>query len=279
MNEIILWWVIRIGLLTIGIAWLISFLVKKRMSRDAAEEILQTTTALYSTRHNFHTVSPSDFPDLDIAYYDRMQAWFTHHGFRHMGDIEDTTLSQKMPRARAFIRCMLSTDGAIAVGIYDIRLRGLFRLMQIVGLLSRNMKTIDIETEFSDGTFITTSNCLGDDPTTPPPEIHKRLHPRDTSPDELLWSHQGAVRQAVDSRPGLSALSFSTLDEMLESQHRQQELKNAHQASIGYMDRQELMKIADGKSTAAAEAVADEIEQLKTQREADGEETDISHTR
>jgi hypothetical protein len=275
MNELIVWWVIRIGILIIGIVWLISFLVKKRMSRDAAEEILETTTALYSTRHNFRTVSPTDFPDLDIAYYDRMQAWFTHHGFRHMGDIEDTTLSQKMPNARAFIRCMLSADGATTVGIYDVRFGGLFRLMQMVGLLSRNMKTIDIETEFSDGTFITTSNCLGDDPTTPPPEIHKRLHPRDTSPDELLWSHQEAVRQALEGKPGLSALAFSTLDEMLESQHRQQELKNAHQASIGYMDRQELMKIADGKSTVAAQAVADEIEQIKAERETDDEDASI----
>ncbi len=265
MHDIVVW-VMRTALVVAVVSWLITLLLRRFTPRDAAKNILETSRGLYSGRHEYRVVSPSEFAGLDIDYYDWMQQFLAGYGFRHVADIENVTLARKMPQARAFIRSMLSRDGTVTAGIYDVRFGGLMRLLQMLHMLPRDVRSLDLETELSDGTFITTSNSLGADRTSSPPQIRKLQYPRTTPPAELLDLHWQAVQESLAQRPGVAPIAFSTFEELLEAQHRQQELKNAHYASIGYMDRAELMGIADGKTSATTQAVADEIEAIKAER-------------
>lgn len=266
MHEIIVW-IMRAALVVALVSWLVGLLLRRHTARNTAESVLQTTRDLYSGRHEYRIVSPSEFAGSDIGYYDWMQAFLESYGFRHIADIENVTLARKMPQTRAFIRSMLSADGTVTAGIYDVRLGGWMRLLQLLHALPRDLRTLDLETEFSDGTFVMTSNSLGADNTSSPPQIRKQQYPRATGPADLLSFHQRAVGEALTQRPDVAPLALSTFDDLLASQHRQQDLKNAYAVSIGFMDRAELMRIADGQSTGAARAVADEIETIKAKRD------------
>ena len=266
MHDTIVW-VARIAFAVMVISWLISWLLSRLGPRRSAKAILDTQKKLYSERHEYRTVSAHDFRDLDLAYYDETQAWLEAQGFRHLGDVENVTLARTMPRARAFIRSMVSADGTISAGVYDVRLKSWMRLLQRLFVLPRDMRTLDLETELSDGTFVATSNNLGADAMTPPPGLDRSLYPRETLPEELLSCHTRAVKQALASSPGVTAVAHRTLDELLEAEHRLQAMKNAHRKSIGYVDRRELARIDGGKNPQAAQELADEIEAIKAEED------------
>jgi hypothetical protein len=78
----------------------------------------------------------------------------------------------------------------------------------------------------------------------------------------LLKLHREQVEQAIRRDPSLQPLRVHTLDDLIASQHRLQAIKNAHKASIGYMDAKEFRQIA-GSDSAAARDLAAEFERRR----------------
>jgi hypothetical protein len=255
-------WILMAGLS--GLVLLLLFRrPRTRTPRQAAEHILEQQKAVYGGRHEFCEVSPRDFPGLDLTHYDATRDALARKGFRVLGDIEDLTLSRQFPALRTFVRVLAGPDGTVSAGIYNIRLRGFQRVLQIFGSLPRDLRTVGFETALDDGTFVGTSNALGADRTGDVPGILRFQLPRGTPAAEILARHEASVREALAARPGASPRRVASLNDALEIQHHVQELKNAHRQSMGYMDREELERIAGPRLQGEAEAVADEIEKIK----------------
>jgi hypothetical protein len=259
-------WIFRAALIAAALLWLMFWWLTRELATDpkeAADDIVRMQKALYARPHEFRIVQPREFRDVDHDFYDRVRKYFEREQqFRHLADIEDLTATREFPKMRTFLRVMVGDAGATQVACYHLKMRGVFRLMQIVGALPKNVKTIDLETEMSDGTFIVTANAEGVDTTGAVAGVARFLHPRETTPADLLEMHRQQVQQACRRDPGLQPVRVNTLDDLIASQHRLQAIKNAHKAAMGYMDAKELRQIA-GEDSQAVRDLAAEFERRK----------------
>ena len=258
-------WVFRGAMIALAMLWLGFWWLTRDLAtdpKDAADDIVRMQKALYAQQHEYRVVRPSEFRDVDIAFYDATQKTFEREQFRFLGDIEDVTATREFPKMRTFLRLMVGDSGTIQLACYHLKMRGFLRLLQLVGALPKNVKTVDLETEMSDGSFIVTANAEGVDTTGAVPRVARFLHPRETEPLELLARHREQIQQACRREPGLAPVHVNTLDELIASQHRLQAIKNAHKASMGYMDAKELRQIA-GEDSPAVRDLAAEFERRK----------------
>lgn len=231
-----------------------------------AEELLDMLLMTYSSNHEYAEVDPDDFKYLDLKYYERTWEKLRDEGFRFLGDIEDVTLSQVHPRMRSFIRCLVSGDGSVMAGIYHVRPRGWWRVLVWFGLLKQT-RVLDLETEFTDGCFVCTSNAEQAAMMTLPDELMPEFYGDITEPAELLEIHKRWVGEYLSQTDGVGCVIVRSLRDGLASQDRMTALKAAHRDEIkGGLLPEEMDRIAEGKLEVGRDALA------KMQEAEDGKE-------
>jgi hypothetical protein len=125
----------------------------------------------------------------------------------------------------------------------------------------KEIRIADVTTEFTDGTFAITSNTKEIDMMTPPPAINSSKHPLETDAFALLDIHERRKAALLAAKPGAACVVINTIDEALESERRQQAVKNAFRKQIDYLDASEVRDIAKTVGTGDAE-VGDEFPEL-----------------
>jgi hypothetical protein len=224
--------------------------VKPDASEAAARNILDQNKAIYASGpHEMRTVSPAEFPNLDHSFYDSFRDHFAAHGFRFVWDREDMTLTRVFPHQRTFIRVLLGADGTIMAGAYHIR------------NLSPEVRNMGLETEFSDGTFVTTSTAK--DKALPVPGIDAKRYPATTPPDELLHIHKERVAQKLRSDADITAVSIRNGDECVQSQRRQQAIRAKHKQATGLVGAEDLKKIKGRQLLPHEQKIVAELERIK----------------
>jgi hypothetical protein len=228
----------------------------RKAQRAAAKRVMELNKAIYSSQpHEYRMVDPSEFPELDHDFYDRTRSWFEGQGFRFLGDRQNLTLSRIAPHSRTFTRVMVSAEGTICGEAHHMKLK------QVRGFPAE-VKTIDLETEFSDGTFITTSNAFVAARTLPVPGIEAERFSAETSPDELLRIHRERLARAVEARPYLTASKLQTMEDVIWFQRRMQAVKAKHKQSIGYASVESIEKAAGRPLGEPERHFAAELEKL-----------------
>lgn len=235
----------------------------------AAEELAQLQKNLYSGAHAYRAATPADMRGLDARFYDSTTAALTAAGYRHLADVVDETGARAARWARAVIRVMLSSDGTVTGGIYHVKISGFPRLLQIAGLISRNMRIVSLETELDDGTFVATGNDRESNTTGEVPGIARRQLPARTSPADLLREHASIVMDTLATRPGVRPLAFRTLQEAMDSQNRSEELKTAHRRSPGFDHVAEFERTAGRPLKPAERAAAARVGELMSAGQAE----------
>jgi hypothetical protein len=241
----------------VGLAslWSGSTLIKKRQQL-AAQKILAEQKAVYSsTPHEYKEADSADFPDQDHDFYDRTQQWFESLGFRFIGDCEIVSLTRIYPHMRTFIRRMFSPDGTISVAIYHVK--------ATLHRLPHDFRSIDLETELSNGTFLTTSNTLEGARVPPVPGIDAVRLPMTTPLDELLENHVERLAQALAATPGIVETRVQTMEDGYRFQRRMQEVKARHKKSVGYVGAEDIKAVRGRELTSYEQGVVKELEKLK----------------
>jgi hypothetical protein len=231
--------------------------------KRAARKIVADTKAIYSAPHEIVEIRAASFRDLNHRFYDNTRAELEAFGFRYLADIEDLTLSRQFPSMRTFIRALIGDEGTISAGVYQLKFRGFYRLLQLVGLLARKPFFVDLETEFSDGTFVATSNTAGTDLSSPVEEIHRYRLAQAAPVAQLLAVHREQV--ATRLQKGLIPTRLRSLAEARAMQERIQLAKNRHKQSIGFVDAEMTAKIA--ATTGDAEKNQEVARELKLLRD------------
>lgn len=186
---------------------------------------------VYTIQHEYRVVSPADFPQLDMAYYERTQGKLEALGFTFLGDVENVTLR---PWSRAMIRHMASSDGLTMAEFYHARFRTWLRVLQMLTPGGWDLRLLEFTSEFSDGTFVNTRNTLGADNITPPQGVYVSRHRRSLGPKKLLGHHQQAVQEWLQDRPGVSLVPHLTLEGNLQVCHRVQALRIQQHHTTGF---------------------------------------------
>ena len=210
--------------------------------KRVARKIVGDAKALYSAPHEFAEVRAASFRDVDHRFYDSKRAELETLGFQYLADIEDLTLSRQYPSMRTFVRALVGDAGTVSAGIYQLKFRGFYRLLQLFGVLARKPFFVDLESEFSDGTFVATSNTATTDLSSSVPEIHRQSLPQETPVARLLAVHREQVE--LRRQKGLIPTRVRSMAEVLSLQDRLQQAKNRHKQSLGYVDGEMTAKIA-----------------------------------
>jgi hypothetical protein len=232
--------------------------------KRAAREIVENSKALYSAPHEFAEIRASDFRDLDHQFYNRAQAELEAFGFRHVADIEDLTVSRQMPAMRTFVRILIGDHRSTSAAIYHLKFRRFYRLLQLIRVLPQKPFFIDLESEFSDGTFLATSNTRGTDLSGDVPGIQRQTFPAETPIGQLMAAHREEFgRQCQEGR---TATKVGCLAEVRAAQHRMQEAKNRHKQTLGHVDGEQTARVAAMfNDTEANHELALELRALRAQ--------------
>ena len=214
---------------------------KDMMAAGAGDDMVAGNKALYETIHTFRAAEEEDFDeDVNPALYESAQRDFSALGFRHLGDVVDETIEQ-ISDVSPPIRVMVSIDGTTTAGFYH------FTPPEVPAKFGgKPLLMIDLASEFGDGTFLASGNTQGLDLTTAAPGIDRRQHPLETPIEELVRLHEAEKQKllAAKSAAGSRAVVINTLSQALESEKRQQALKNKFRKQIGYIDPEEVRRIA-----------------------------------
>lgn len=235
--------------------------------QESVQTLLQSMEKIYTSQHVFRQVDPQQFPGVNIKFYDQSQAQLEKLGFKKIADIEDVTINQtNPPKTRTFIRTMIGTSGTVAAGIYHIPSHAsslLTKILLFVMRVKRNHFIIDLETEFTNGVFLLTSNAkMAAAIQMDIPEWHQYFSPEDTSLETLYQSHQLRITQIME-RTGAQPLSMQTWEDMEAFQHRLQSLKNSYRQSVGFLTAEDIDHISDGKFDQAATTMKQALRQTK----------------
>jgi hypothetical protein len=233
------------------------------------QEMVERNKALFAELQEHRDATDADFANLDRQWYESSSAQLTALDYRHLGDVVNKTIEQATG-ITTVIRIFVSADGTTAVGMFHLALP-----TQPARLAGRKLYTIEFETELTDGTFIATSNTGETDLTTPPPAIHRNRQPLDTPLTDLASLHETEKAKVLEGKPGVSCITIGTLAEAMESQRRENVIKAAFRKGIGYVDPEEVRRIAraghpdDPVVEAVAVSVADIARRQEMQKESD----------
>ena len=190
---------------------------------------------------------------LDRDFYRTRTAELEAARFRTVGDLVDVTAEQATSWARAVIRTFIGDNGTTMAAVFDVRIRGLARLAQLLGVIARDMRTVDFETEFSDGTFACTSNAVSASKTTEVPGISRLFLPLRSTTRELLDAHHAHVARVAPIR----VVTFADVE---ASQDRMQAMKSRFRRSAEFNGVEETERIMGRPLSADERRVAEEAE-------------------
>ena len=87
---------------------------------------------------------------------------------------------------------------------------GLHRVMQFIGLHARDLRIVEFESELSDGSFVTTSNCTEAAKVSEFPGISRQFLWKSVTPAEL-YAAQRAPAKSSFGEAGHSAIQFQVV--------------------------------------------------------------------
>jgi len=131
--------------------------IVKQEQQQPNKAQLEMEWAVFSADYEPVPVSPADFPWLDESYYDSAQQELESLGFHKVRDVEYLHWSRVVPEVRNFSRSLINAERNISAAITQIR---------VAKPKTDEQKSIDVRcmeftSEFSDGTFLVTTNMLG----------------------------------------------------------------------------------------------------------------------
>ncbi len=230
--------------------------------KKAGADMVAGNKALYGQIHDFRNARDEDFAAVDRKFYEDAQQRFADLGFRHLGDIVDQTIEQTNGLS-SVVLVMSSTDGSTTAGVYHFKPPKMPR-----GFEGKDLVMVDLSTEFSDGTFLLTSNTKGLDLTTTPTGLHKIQHELTTPIEQLASAHETEKQKLLAAKQGgrgATVVTINTLGDAMESEKRQQAVKNAFRKQIGYVDPEEVRRVASrvDESGVTGDAAAQAAEEAR----------------
>jgi hypothetical protein len=203
---------------------------------------------------------------LDQRFFRRTTELLQALYFTKVADYVDTHLEQTVLWSRAVLRAFLSSDGAVMAAVYDMRVTGWYRVLQWMGVISRDFRTKEFESELSDGSFVCTSDGGDAGKTLEFPGISRRFLPKATTPAELFAAHQDHVREMLSQHPGVTVVILRSFDDLCAAQDRQNRMKSRHRNSSDFDPAANIASVNGKSLTPAQEEMAQEAAKAHAQR-------------
>lgn len=230
---------------------------------QAALGIEETMRQLHAPM-TFDFVKASDFSHLDLKFYDQTRAALETHLFTHLYDIEVTSMRSAMVKP-VFVRALRSPDHCVSAAFYHMKGTWWLRLLGLFSSSMRRMlnsKTYDFETEFEDGSFVTTSNAEAVTNFDYPDPLNFECFPG-RSLEELGHLHYQRLTAQGTAR-GTYPVKIHSVQHALDMQQRLHQAKATARGPQG-LSREEFRRIA-GNAQPSTDAVYDQWQHLRANK-------------
>ena len=175
--------------------------------------------ALCSEPHEYGPVRVQDFHGLDEGLYDRAQRESEDAGLRCLGDVENLSVSAVFPRLRTAIRDFASDDGEVADSVWQVRAGRWFRIRR------PGIRAMELVTEFSDGTFLSTTNHPGPEHGANVRGIERIQTPYPTPAGQMVAAHRAGIARVMERKCGVVPVPVQTHRELRRSAERAHALR------------------------------------------------------
>lgn len=212
---------------------------------NIAAKIEEKLKPMMEPRHEYVSANASDFRHLDLDFYDQGQRLLEQHGFVCQGDRENVTLLNATGR-KTMLRLFLSADQTTQAFLYHLKVTS--------GVASKDFKVLDLQTMFSNGMFICTSNAKSAGKFESPPLVLHDFLP-EASQEAVLEKHSQRVNDFLEQNPDVTPTVIHNAEEFQKVMDALQKLKADFRRQQG-ISKEELERIS-GKSGPAIDAIAE----------------------
>lgn len=239
----------------------------KANARARAPKLLGFIKSMYAMPHERRSVSPREFPYLDLAWYDRVRDFLVRQGFTFLGDYQDITANRALRRSMCptFIRALISSDGSTMTEVFDGRWRFWYRCFVLLGGGRRliRARSFELATEFGDGTFVCTTNNPLAHTFRIYPMIQRNICLPSAPYESVLQIHNETLRQRLEADPQLRPIRIQSLEEVYQSCERMRKAQLAYLQTAGFVAREQIAAVATKSQQKAALYIAEEIERIQ----------------
>jgi hypothetical protein len=120
---------------------------------------------------------------------------------------------------------------------------------------------LDLETEFTDGTFLVTSNAMDAGLVSVPPTIDAVYLPYETALVDVYKTHRERLDSTLSSHSNKQVCMLNSSDDVITMQKRLKQLKDAWRVANDWLTRPEAMGMSSNPQV--AEQIYREIEKLR----------------
>lgn len=200
--------------------------------------------ALFGGEHEYRQVTPADFPNADLGFYDRVQRELEQLGFHRLADVEDVTLSRVYPETRTFVRVMVDDAALIRAGAFHLRARGgLTGVFSALGVIPRHIHVVELVTELPRGRFLVTAPTRGLDRLDPPPEAQVERLPPATSVRQLVEHHRRRIQEHLRTHAAHTPVTMDSYEAVIASVQRGHVVASRHRQRLGRLSKDELERM------------------------------------
>jgi hypothetical protein len=227
----------------LGAAYLVLNFDRPMDQAEAADNINESVKTLSLQAFEYRSVKADSFKNVDQAYYNSTQLNLESRGFFFIDDQENVTLRRRSG-IHTFIRHLLGADKTTMASIYHFVPKFTQR-----ALGAKSAKVLDLETWFTDGSFVCTSNAEMAGKLDSAPELHALHMPAATSWLTLLDVHLSRVNKHLAAHLGIEAILLNGLADIRNAQAEMQRIKSEFRTRTG-LSKAEMERLGGGSSKA-----------------------------
>lgn len=229
---------------------------EERLTRQA-DSLKKRMGQVFVGAHEYRDVKLEEYPRLDRGWYEAVSRELASAGFTHVGDVVDLTVARALPNLESVSRGFVAADGRVRASAAQVRPKGFARLMQIMGVVPRRLRVVELCGELSDGAMLVTVDSAGIDHLSLPEQIATERLPPETPPLELLRRHLERVAALGDDVP---LVLFRDCHDALQSAQRANVLMAIHRDGVGALTREELESSVGRSLTKAEERLIEKLQ-------------------
>lgn len=265
-------WIEESPVFSILSAAVVFYILERTLGKHRVGQVLRKGEKqledLYTGDPQLAEVQPSDIPDLDHGFYDRVQGEMEELGFRFAADIENVKLTAQMPNHRTFARLFLYPGGRVFGECVHLKTRGWGRVVQLLTFSKyRNIKTVGYVTVLGDGAVVSTAACTMPKVFSNPDDFFP-LHMAEATPvPEVFRTHLDRVREIMTQRGVSGYLTVENLEDFRDCVAYLDKRSYEHRKKQGGYTSEEVANLAKISSSATQKRLAATVREMKKKEE------------
>jgi Protein of unknown function (DUF3592) len=239
---------------------LLSVVRRPLSEQAAAAKVAEHVGALCQTHYQYAPVDAKQFRHLDLRWYDEGRQRLEDRGFVFLQDEENLTFRRTSKGNRTLLRTLLNRDGTTMAYLYHFKPG-----IAVRWLGARQSKVLDLESRFSNGTFVCTSNAEAAGKLDSPPGV-KGFHLAAVTPLEtILASHEQRVNQFLAAHSGVASVRMNGIEDVHRAQNVLQQIKAEYRKKTG-ITKVELQRLGGANSRQQIDRIHAEALKLHQER-------------